>query len=153
MHRFLSFVSRLGFTPREVRVILILSAAMLAGLAVQHLPAFRLRTAPAYADETYAESDSEFFARSRNAFPDSADTHRPTHPRRETPRPSIVDVNSATREQLMQLPGIKGAYADRILEYRSRRGGFSGIDDLLGVKGIGRKRLERLRPFVTAGPH
>jgi hypothetical protein len=150
MRRLLSFVARLGFTPREVRVIILLAVTLLAGQAVRQIPAIRRPPLPGTDGATPADADSEFFARAHAAFPDSAG---PPGGRRKSPGPPVVDVNSATRDQLMLLPGIKGAYADRILDERSRRGGFRSVDDLLGVKGIGPKRLERLRPFVTAGTH
>jgi competence protein ComEA len=53
-----------------------------------------------------------------------------------------VNINTATREQLMSLKGIGEAYADRIIEYRDKNGPFQAPEDLLKVKGIGEKTLE-----------
>jgi competence protein ComEA len=136
-----------------MRVILFLTATLLAGLGLRRLPFFAGDARPAFDRETYAESDSEFFARATAAFPDAADTPRTPARQRAPAKPGIIDLNAATREQLMQLPGIKGAYADRILDFRSTHGRFARLEDLLRVKGIGAKRLERLRPFVTVTPH
>ena len=61
----------------------------------------------------------------------------------------VVNVNTATGEQLAQLPGIGGAKAQAILETRERLGGFDAIEDLLEVKGIGEKALARIRPYVS----
>ncbi len=65
---------------------------------------------------------------------------------------SRLDINRATLEEFEQLPGIGQTLAQRILEARRRRGSFQSIEDLRNVKGIGRKRLDQLRPLVTAKP-
>ncbi len=60
-----------------------------------------------------------------------------------------VNINSATLEELERLPGVGPATARAILEYRRARGSFSSVEDLLGVKGIGPKKLEGMRRAVT----
>jgi competence protein ComEA len=60
-----------------------------------------------------------------------------------------VNINTATAEQLQQLPGIGEANAQAILEERKSRGGFKSVDELLDVRGIGESALERIRPHVT----
>ena len=65
--------------------------------------------------------------------------------------PAIVDLNTATAEQLDTLPGVGPATATAILSYREQHGRFSSVDDLLDVRGIGDAKLEQLRPFATVG--
>jgi len=60
-----------------------------------------------------------------------------------------LDLNSATAEQLDELPGIGPALAERIVAYRAEHGSFAQIDQLNEVKGIGEKTLEKLRPHLT----
>jgi competence protein ComEA len=60
-----------------------------------------------------------------------------------------VNVNTATLEELVLLPGIGESRARQLIETRKRRGGFKSVDELLEVKGIGDASLERLRPHVT----
>jgi competence protein ComEA len=60
-----------------------------------------------------------------------------------------VDLNTATAEQLEELPGVGPAIAAAILDERERRGRFATVDDLLDVRGIGDARLEQLRELVT----
>jgi competence protein ComEA len=60
-----------------------------------------------------------------------------------------VSLNSATAEQLDELPGIGPVTADAIIEYRTAHGGFRRIEDLLDVDGIGEKTLADLRDQVT----
>ena len=63
-----------------------------------------------------------------------------------------VNVNSATLDQLEALPGIGPVKAQAIIDYRKANGPFKSVDDLKHVKGIGAKRLEKLRPELTVGP-
>jgi competence protein ComEA len=58
-------------------------------------------------------------------------------------------VNTATAEQLEELPGVGPAIAAAIIDERDRRGRFATVDDLLDVRGIGDARLEQLRDLVT----
>jgi competence protein ComEA len=60
-----------------------------------------------------------------------------------------VDLNEASRAELLQLPGIGPALADRIEHYRQTSGGFRSVEDLRKVSGIGPAKLEQVRPFVT----
>ena len=60
-----------------------------------------------------------------------------------------LDLNRATAEQLQDLPGVGEILAQRVVAHRKAQGLFRSLDELLEVKGIGRKRLERLRPLLT----
>lgn len=59
-----------------------------------------------------------------------------------------VSVNDASADVLGTLPGIGKKLAERIIEYRQDFGLFQRIDDLLVVKGIGEKKLNRLRTLI-----
>lgn len=59
-----------------------------------------------------------------------------------------ISLNSANGSQLDRLPGVGPATAAKILEYRQSHGGFSSVDELLAVKGIGPKKLAAMRKFV-----
>ncbi|WP_233580987.1 ComEA family DNA-binding protein [Streptomyces triticirhizae] len=60
-----------------------------------------------------------------------------------------VSINSATSEQLQDLPGIGPVLAGEIVAYRQQRGGFTAVDQLGEVSGIGDRRLAELRDRVT----
>jgi competence protein ComEA len=59
-----------------------------------------------------------------------------------------VRLNSATLEQLDELPGVGPVTAQQILDYREANGAFRSVDELDAVPGIGPARLEQLRPLV-----
>ena len=60
-----------------------------------------------------------------------------------------VDLNTASQAQLEELPGIGPTYAEAIIAERQRRGGFTSVNDLRSVRGIGDKRFAELAPLVT----
>jgi competence protein ComEA len=60
----------------------------------------------------------------------------------------VVNLNTATAEELQLLPGIGASRAQAVIALRKERGGFKSLDELKDVKGIGDSSLERLRPFV-----
>lgn len=62
-----------------------------------------------------------------------------------------IDLNQATMEQLQTLPGIGPELAQRILAYRTESGSFKSVEDLMNVKGIGERKLSKLRDRVTVG--
>lgn len=61
----------------------------------------------------------------------------------------LVNINTATQEELESLPGVGPVTAQRIIEYRNRVGTFRSVEELEKVKGIGPKKLEQLRRYVT----
>ena len=67
------------------------------------------------------------------------------------PKPT-VNLNTATVDQLMTLPGIGQKTAERIIEYRTKSGGFKKIEELMNIKGIGEKSFLKLKPLVSAPP-
>ena len=62
---------------------------------------------------------------------------------------STINLNTATADQLTSLPGIGPKTAERILEYRTKSGGFKKIEEMMNVKGIGEKSFLKLKPLVT----
>jgi len=76
----------------------------------------------------------------------AGDDGRETAPQVGTER---ININAATLKELITLPGIGKEKAGAIIAYRTENGKFSSIDDLRKVKGIGKKTVEKIRPYVT----
>jgi len=62
---------------------------------------------------------------------------------------AAVNLNTATKDELVSLPGIGPAKAQAIIDYRTQHGGFKSVDELKDVKGIGAKRFEKLKAELT----
>jgi len=63
----------------------------------------------------------------------------------ESAESSQINVNTANHIQLMELKGVGRIMADRIVTYRREHGPFETLEDLTQIKGIGGKRLEKIR--------
>lgn len=147
MNTFSGLRHALGFTENEIRVILFLSVTLLVGTGIRWIRSGEGSPPPSF---EYARSDSEFAARS--AAPESPAGESPSAPLRAPAlTPHGIDINTASAAEFDRLPGIGPAYAERIVLDRDANGPFDGVDDLVRVKGIGPKKLEKIRPFVTAG--
>jgi len=69
------------------------------------------------------------------------------------PALAAVNINTASQDEFVALKkGLGPAKAQAIIDYRKANGPFKSVDDLKHVKGIGAKRLEKLRPELTVGP-
>ncbi len=59
-----------------------------------------------------------------------------------------VNINTAEKEELEQIPGIGETMAQRIIEYREENGRFSSLEELLNIPRIGEKTLEKIKPYI-----
>lgn len=62
---------------------------------------------------------------------------------------STVNINDASPEELQQLAGVGSAISRRIIDYRENVGQFQQPEDLMKVKGVGQKTMDRNRPMVA----
>jgi competence protein ComEA len=121
----------LAFTKTEQNVLLFLVGAFVLGSGIQLFRSDRAGISwqpPASTDSIFAE---------RSAAGAGSDL------------PFPINVNSASKDDLIALPGIGEVTAERIIMARKERGRFGSVDDLLSVKGITRKKLDQLKPLIT----
>lgn len=82
----------------------------------------------------------------KSAFAASAMSTKPSQAAK--PEPGSISLNTASMADLDRLPGVGPATASKILEYRKAHGGFTSIDEVLAVKGIGPKKLAAMREYL-----
>jgi len=63
----------------------------------------------------------------------------------------MVDVNTASAQELQSVPGIDQTLAQNIVSYREANGPFSSVDDLLKVQGMDQQKLDSIRSSITIG--
>ncbi|MBU1356155.1 MAG: helix-hairpin-helix domain-containing protein [Candidatus Edwardsbacteria bacterium] len=66
--------------------------------------------------------------------------------------PVIININQASAQELAALPGIGSKTAGDITAYRQENGPFRSLEDIMNVKGIGRKTYEEIKNLITIGP-
>ena len=84
----------------------------------------------------------------RAVYNDDEPQNRPNTAMKSPGEPKI-NVNNASKGELIRLPGIGDELSDKIIAYRSVHGGFRTIDDLQSVKGIGVKTVVKLKPYAS----
>ena len=62
-----------------------------------------------------------------------------------------VDLNASTAKELQQLPGIGKGLAKRIVDYRTTNGPFKSVEELMQVRGIGKKTFAKMKERITVG--
>jgi competence ComEA-like helix-hairpin-helix protein len=130
----------IALTNTERKVILFLVVTLLAGAGIRlYQAAF-----PSAAQFDYRASDSTFAARS--TAPEDSSAEAVSEGIDATGK---LNINTATKEQLLDLPGVGEVTADRILTYRAETGKFSSIDALRAIKGMSKKKIENLKPLIT----
>lgn len=138
MHIFKRLQEYLAFTKNEQRVFLFLALVFLAGVAIKIYNTYVIP--PAEQQFDYTLTDSVFHEHSKALLHDSAAGVASLHRR--------INLNTATKTELMTLPGIGETTAERILLHREENGVFKSVNELKNVKGIGAKKFEKLKTHI-----
>jgi competence ComEA-like helix-hairpin-helix protein len=156
-----------GLTKKELMIIGFLAVSFIAGLIIKYSGWKNPE------DHDYSEPDRKFETQIKSAFDDPDNSKFSNEQQQKirelklfadslsvlkestTQTPSIlkpgtkININTAYAGDLQLLPGIGEVMAERIVEYRERSGGFKNTDELKKVKGIGVKKFEKIREYIT----
>ncbi len=127
------------FTRNEIRILVLLTIIFLLNLAFRSWQNRRLVHRPVSSEERAFEEE---FLRVVKQAPTAVKKVSPEHKRK-------IDLNTANVRELTALPGIGPKTAAAIVALRKRRGGFTRVQDLLLVKGIGKKKLRAIQNRVV----
>ncbi|MEW6061777.1 MAG: helix-hairpin-helix domain-containing protein [Bacteroidota bacterium] len=129
-----------AFTKNEQKVFIFLSAVFLSGIAIKVYNTYVVPSSTNKFD--YSAVDSVFHERSQMLV---GTAHADSQNIRVQKK---ININSATKSELMTLPGIGEATAERIILYREEKGVFKHINEMKNVKGIGEKKFDKLKPYI-----
>ena len=133
-----------GFTRQEKSVIIFLIIAFTIGTGIITIRKLSYRNTIEQFKSRYSEMDKNFSEISKN---DSLFKIQKQKDANQTINLKI-NINTADEEELIKLPGIGPVLSKRIVNYRKRVGKFKKTSEIINVKGIGKKKLEKLLPFI-----
>lgn len=156
---------KIGFTKTEIKIILFLCIVLSAGLVLKYI--FEMNNSSEYKIFNYSEQDSLFYASSddnENPVKDSLKSGKEVDYKQELfdfnersfntvkpkqiPAEKSLNINTASLRELTNLPGIGEKTAQKIIELREQMKGFSRLEDLLKVKGIGSKKFNNIKKYI-----
>jgi len=137
-----------GLTPSEKKGVIVIIVVIALASIIRLLKPFEID--PRSYD--YSISDSVFTRISRTKYTEmKSATEQKTKMKTDEKailRPRSIDLNLASKSDLVKLPRIGPAIAQRIIDYREAHGKFSSLYELKNVKGIGTKTLDNIRPYL-----
>lgn len=152
---------KIGFTETELTVTGFLVIVLFAGLIFKF---FNVEKA-VYKQYDYKSVDSLFYSGNSSLEMEEANVttkedsvkikvlglseSKFTEVKKKTvPKEKSVDLNAAGKNDLMNLPGIGEKTADKIIEYRNRKGRINNIDELMNVKGIQQAKFKKIEKYI-----
>ncbi|MBX3009210.1 MAG: helix-hairpin-helix domain-containing protein [Melioribacteraceae bacterium] len=159
-------LKKIGFTDLEAKTVLVLIVLLLIGIAVKH---FKNRPGNFSKLEFDYSKEESLFERSMNLEGDADSTFffveksidskhelldfRQHENKQKTGSINKIDVpiniNDASIEELVHLPGIGEKTALSIFNYRIKKGKFNKIEELLNIKGIGKAKFDKIKNLIT----
>ena len=170
MEKFRNILGYLSFTKSETKVILFIVIALVAGFSIKFYKQVLGDTE--IKDKSYfSETDKRFLSKSERlnnpdfenlnyeekvkvltASEDSlinAEKEKKVRSKKEDKLSGRqININTAPKEELVQLPGVGEKTAIKIIDYREKNDGFKKIEDIMNVKGIGQKKFEKMKIYL-----
>lgn len=98
--------------------------------------------------EEYRGGPNAFAPGKISVEPEARSSASSSRGKKEPPPEKSISLNTANSAELQRLPGVGPSTAQKILDYRQEHGGFTSIEELLAVKGIGPKKLDAMRKYL-----
>jgi len=164
----------ISFTKNELKIILFVFIVLAFGFSIKYIR--HLVSDNNFSKYNYEQSDNTFrrlsgsgstlLSRDSSLQKDSANnstltqrlkstedslknTGRKKSKKEEKLKPKGININTAPKEILIMLPGVGESTADKIINYRETHNGFKKIEHIMKVKGIGKKKFEKLKEYIT----
>lgn len=156
---------KIGFTETELKVVLFLTFTLVAGFSIKNF----LKEKPEVINPEqfdYRQQDNLFFNlqgdRDSNSLIlslnkevdykqevlDFNERSFKKSTKKVLPAENSININTASLDDFMKLPGIGPKTAQSILDLRTKMGNFKKVDDLLKVKGIGNTKLNNIKKYI-----
>ena len=153
---------KIGFTETEIKVLLFLLALFLAGFT--YIKFIKGGNEATYKEFDYAKEESSLLKSEQGdsleetSIPEDKDSIRKqvlelkdkpyaTTTKKE-PAEKSINLNTASKEELMKISGIGEKTAGNISAYREKNGKFKTIDELMNVKGIGEAKFAKFKKYL-----
>ncbi|MCX6151745.1 MAG: helix-hairpin-helix domain-containing protein [Ignavibacteriales bacterium] len=161
--QFKKLANRIGFTETEFKVLAFLSLVFVGGLLIK----FYNIDKSVYKNYDYTKADSLFLAsdslkgneEESNVSIEKKDEYKKEvlgfdeskpakYEKKESLSENSINLNTASKDELMKLPGIGEKTAVRIIEQRNKTGRFRSIEELMEVKGIQSTKLNKIKNYI-----
>lgn len=154
-----------GFTKQEVIILLIFLSGGITGMILRRTGTISITGLRTQEGIQWANHIIDSILKAEDARVDSVLAGSMIHdsmpslldkdigvqfPKKEAKSPAIIDLNTASKSALMNIPGIGPSTAEKILEYR-KVNTFMNIEDIMNVKGIGEKKFEKMKQWLKVG--
>lgn len=141
------------FTRTQQKAIIFLVAIFTLAIAYHYVQQIIYQPEPfefsQFEERFYAKKDSiEKLLDQEKVYDKSPALNKSDNPE-NPPETNIVNINSASLNELTTLPRIGPVIAQRIIDYRNQNGDFISKDDIKKVRGVGKKTYENLRDLIS----
>jgi comEA protein len=164
-----------NFTKNELKVILFIIIILISGFSIKYIKYLSSNSSNTNFDyskteeafkklsrgnlnsfvndsleriDTTGNADNNITQKLRNAEDSLKSKEKKKSKKEEKLKPKSININTASKEILVGLPGVGESTADKIIKYRETHNGFKKIEGIMKVKGIGKKKFEKIKEYI-----